>query len=54
MMNEVRLHDHTPSHYCFKIIMINYFLVAGVAYQGKDIVFRFIIEYSSLIRDFGP
>jgi len=26
----------------------------GVAYQGKkDIVFRFIIEYSSL-RDFGP
>jgi hypothetical protein len=25
----------------------------GVAYQGKDIVLRFIIEYSSL-RDFGP
>jgi hypothetical protein len=25
----------------------------GRAYQGKDIVFRFIIEYSSL-RDFGP
>jgi len=26
----------------------------GVAYQGKkDIVFKFIIEYSSL-RDFGP
>ncbi len=25
----------------------------GVAYQGKDIVFRFILEYSSL-RDFGP
>jgi hypothetical protein len=23
------------------------------AYQGKDIVFRFIIDYSSL-RDFGP
>jgi hypothetical protein len=23
------------------------------AYQGKDIVFRFIMEYSSL-RDFGP
>jgi hypothetical protein len=23
------------------------------AYQGKDIVFNFIIEYSSL-RDFGP
>jgi hypothetical protein len=25
----------------------------GLPYQGKDIVFRFIIEYSSL-RDFGP
>jgi hypothetical protein len=24
-----------------------------LAYQGKDIVFRFIIEYSSLM-DFGP
>jgi hypothetical protein len=24
-----------------------------LAYQGRDIVFRFIIEYSSL-RDFGP
>jgi hypothetical protein len=27
-------------------------LFIGLAYQGKDIVFRFIIEYSSL-RDFG-
>jgi hypothetical protein len=25
----------------------------GLAYQGKDIVFRFVIEYSSLM-DFGP
>jgi hypothetical protein len=25
----------------------------GFAYQGNDIVLRFIIEYSSL-RDFGP
>ncbi len=25
----------------------------GNAYQGKDIVFRFIIEYNSL-RDFDP
>jgi hypothetical protein len=25
----------------------------SLAYQGKDIVFRFIIEYSSS-RDFGP
>ncbi len=28
-------------------------LFIGLAYQGKDIVFRFIIEYSSL-RDIGP
>ncbi len=28
-------------------------LFVGLAYQGKDIVFRFIIEYSSL-KDFGP
>jgi hypothetical protein len=28
-------------------------LFTGLAYQGKDIVFRFIIEYSSL-SDFGP
>jgi hypothetical protein len=29
-------------------------LFVGLAYyQGKDIVFRFIIEYSSF-RDFGP
>jgi hypothetical protein len=27
--------------------------VVGLAYQGKDIVFRFIIEYNSL-KDFGP
>jgi hypothetical protein len=27
----------------------------GFAYQGKDIiVFRFIIEYYSSLRDFGP
>ncbi len=31
-----------------------YCTFVGLAYQGKDIVvFRFIIEYSSL-RDFGP
>jgi hypothetical protein len=27
--------------------------VVGLAYQGNDIVFIFIIEYNSL-RDFGP
>jgi hypothetical protein len=29
----------------------NMAFVVGLAYQGKDIIFRFIIEYSSL-RDF--
>ncbi len=28
-------------------------LFVGLAHQGKDIAFRFIIEYSNL-RDFGP
>jgi len=28
-------------------------LFVGFAYPGKDVVFRFIIEYSSLM-DFGP
>jgi hypothetical protein len=27
--------------------------LVGLAYQGKDIVYGFIMEYSSL-RDFGP
>jgi hypothetical protein len=26
----------------------------GFAYQGKDIVFRFIIDYIVALRDFGP
>jgi len=28
--------------------------VFQVELAGKDIVFRFIIEYSSSLRDFGP
>jgi len=28
-------------------------VLLAFAYQGKDIVFKFIIEYSNL-RDFGP
>jgi hypothetical protein len=31
--------------------------IGGLAYyyyEGKDIVFRFIIEYYSSLRDFGP
>jgi hypothetical protein len=30
-----------------------HFVFVGLAYQCKDIMFRFIIEYSRL-RDFGP
>jgi hypothetical protein len=33
------------------LIRVSHFIVLD--YQGKDILFRFIIEYSSL-RDFGP
>jgi hypothetical protein len=35
---------------CSWTLLVNF---VGLAYQGKDIVFRFIIEYSSL-KDFGP
>ncbi len=30
------------------------FAFVGLPYPGKDIVFRFIIEYYSSLRDFGP
>jgi hypothetical protein len=33
---------------CFETLFV------GLAYQGKDNVFRFIIEYSSLSWDFCP
>ncbi len=36
----------------YKILMVQQTFI-GLAYKGKEIVFRFIIEYSSL-RDFGP
>jgi len=31
----------------------NHLYFVGLTYQGKDVVFRFIIEYSRLM-DFGP
>jgi hypothetical protein len=38
----------------FTVLSSAYFKqFVGLAYQGKDIVFRFIIENSSL-KDFGP
>jgi hypothetical protein len=45
--------------YCFtscagiSVCLTVHILFVGLAYWGKDIVFRFIIEYSSF-RDFGP
>jgi hypothetical protein len=36
-----------------KLYNKNHTIFVGLAYQGKDIVFGFIIEYSSLM-DFGP
>jgi len=39
----------TPRH----VGLVGFACFFGLAYQCKDIVFRFIIEYSSL-RDFGP
>jgi hypothetical protein len=35
------------------LVMMCVCVFVGLAYQGKDIVFRFIMEYSSLM-DFGP
>jgi hypothetical protein len=40
-------------HYLEELDNLFVCLFVGLAYHGKDIVFRFIIEYSSL-RDFGP
>jgi len=34
------------------LLVENWKLFIGLAYQGKHIMFRFIIEYSSLVRDF--
>jgi hypothetical protein len=42
-----------PSPHLSQCINSPSFSFVGFAYQGKDIVFRFIVEYSSL-RDFGP
>jgi hypothetical protein len=45
--------DFQASTACFvKYVVWSFIYFVGLAYQGKDIVFRFIIEYSSL-RDFG-
>jgi uncharacterized membrane protein YcfT len=40
-------------HFFYIQFLLSFARLVGLAYQGKDIVFRFNIEYSSL-RDFGP
>ncbi len=40
------IEDHEIKKKSIKMILI------GIAYQGKDIVFRFIIEYSRFIKGF--
>jgi hypothetical protein len=42
-----------PTQFGVLIVMVYFLHIFGLAYQGKDIVIRFIIEYSSL-RDFSP
>jgi len=37
---------------CANLFFLHF--VIGLAYQGKDIVFRFIIEYRRSLRDFSP
>jgi len=48
----VKIRDYSIRFLKNKLI-IRVFLKIGLGYQGKDIVFKFIIEYSSL-RHFGP
>jgi len=45
-----RLHMQLLPTVC--CVLFSQFL--GLAYQGKDIVFRFIMEYTSSFMDFGP
>jgi hypothetical protein len=44
---------HLMSLFVTADLLLTLSFVVGLAYQGKDIVLRFIIEYSSF-RDFGP
>ncbi len=46
----------TLGHHLFSFLsscVVCFLVFFGLAYQGKDIVFRFIIEYGSLMN-FGP
>jgi len=43
--------NFTRHSLCILLFWFSFFF--GITYQGEDIVFRFIIEYNSLM-DFGP
>jgi hypothetical protein len=45
--------DNYPTKFGILTVMVYFLHILGLACQGKDIVIRFIIEYSSLM-DFGP
>jgi hypothetical protein len=47
------LKESYQKKFTFEIDQLAAFTFVGLAYQGEDIAFRFIIEYSSL-TDFGP
>jgi hypothetical protein len=40
--------------YARRLLLFTNWPFIGLANQGKDIVLRFIIEYSSSLWDFGP
>jgi len=48
---ELEEEESCNKNICVSLFYVFFFI--GIACQGKDIVFRFIIEYSSL-RNFGP
>jgi hypothetical protein len=52
---EIIIISYFGTHFTALAIAMTLAKFVGLAYQGKDILFRirFIIEYSSL-RDFGP
>jgi hypothetical protein len=51
-MTRLPTHDEPNYYFQCEISLKWKIIIICLAYQGKDIVFRFIIEYTSL-RDFG-
>jgi hypothetical protein len=54
-MESIWLIEFQPVYRKLEPVLCGSFDLLALAYQeGQDIVFRFIIEYSSSLRDFGP